>query len=333
MIRHILAGDVGGTKVLLRLAQISSAGAQVVRQQRFNSVEFADFESLLAQFMNGAPRVDAACFGVPGPVTENAAKLTNLPWFVDGVAIGDHFGIASVLLVNDFAAIGYGIDTLEPKDLLVLQAGNPLTGAPRAIAGAGTGLGVGFVYRCGATEIVVSTEGGSMNFAPGTALEIELLNFLQHRYGRVCVEQVVSGPGLANIYAFVCESEPQEPVLLESDDPPAAIAAAARINGNAAARQALEIFIRAYGAFAGDLALLSLSHGGVYIAGGIAVKQAANMKQGGFIAGFLDKARYRSLLETVPVYLVLNDEVGLIGAQNLAVRQLMEKLANIAPTR
>lgn len=318
---HILAGDVGGTKVLLRLSRIDAAGVALLAEQRFNSTDFPDFEALLERFLQNAPAIAVACLGVPGPVKDNAARLTNLPWFMDGAAIGRRFGIASVQLLNDFAAIGHGIAALAPEDLYILQAGTAQAGAARALLGAGTGLGVGFLFPCGEGEIVVPTEGGNVDFAPGTKMEIELLRFLRQRYGQVCVERVVSGPGLANIYAFVCEYEQHPPVLLESADPPAAIAEAAQSNTDVAACRALAMFIRAYGAFAGDLALLSLSHGGVYVAGGVAVKLATQMAQGGFIAGFLDKGRYRSLLETVPVYLVMNTEVGLLGAERLAARQ------------
>ena len=188
-------------------------------------------------------------------------------------------------LLNDFAAIGHGIAALAPEDVHILQAGAVQAGAARAVLGAGTGLGVGFLFPCGEDEIVVPSEGGNVDFSPGTEMEIELLRFLRQRYGQVCVERVVSGPGLANIYAFVCEYEQHQPVLLESADPPAAIAEAAQSNTDIAACHALAMFVRAYGAFAGDLALLSLSHGGVYIAGGIAAKLATQMAQGGFIAG------------------------------------------------
>ncbi|BBP04954.1 glucokinase [Sulfuriferula plumbiphila] len=320
--KHILAGDVGGTKVLLRLSRIDAIGCVLVREQRFSSADFPDFEALLAQFLLDAPAIAAACFGVPGPVKDNAARLTNLPWFVDGSAIGRRFGIISVRILNDFAAVGHGIAALPPEDLRVLQAGAAQDGAARAVLGAGTGLGVGFVFPCGEGEIVVPTEGGNVDFAPGTEMEIELLRFLRRRYGQVCVERVVSGPGLANIYAFVCEYGQHPPVLLESADPPAAIAEAAQSNTDVAASHALAMFIRAYGAFAGDLALLSLSRGGVYVAGGVAAKLATQMAQGGFVAGFLDKGRYRSLLETVPLYLVMNTEVGLLGAERLAARQV-----------
>jgi len=322
--RHILAGDVGGTKVLLRLSEVGTGGCSKVREQRYSSAEFHDFEALLADFLQSAPPVMSACFGVPGPVKENAARLTNLPWFVDGAGIGKQFGIASVKLINDFEAIGHGIPALKPQDLHVLQAGAPLEGAARAVLGAGTGLGVGFLFPCGDGEIVAPSEGGNVDFSPGNAMEIELLHFLRERYGQVCVERVVSGPGLANIYAFVCQYEQHPPLLLESADPPAAIAEAALAHNDIAASRALEMFIRAYGAFAGDLALLSLSRSGVYVAGGIAAKLATRMAQGGFLSGFLDKGRYRSLLETVPVYLVMNTEVGLLGAERLAVQQIPE---------
>jgi len=318
---HILAGDVGGTKVLLSLSEVDATGSSKVKEQRFDSPEFPDFETLLAHFLENTPPIFAACFGVPGPVKDNAARLTNLPWFVDGAAIGRRFGIASVQLLNDFAAVSHGIAALTPQDIQVLQTGAPQAGAARAVLGAGTGLGVGFLFPCGAGEIVMPSEGGNVDFSPGNDMEIELLRFLRRLYGQVCVERVVSGPGLANIYAFVCEYEQHRPVLLESADPPAAIAEAAQSKKDIAAKHALAMFFRAYGAFAGDLALLSLSHGGVYIAGGIAAKLAPEMTQGGFIGGFLDKGRYRSLLETVPVYLVMNTEVGLLGAERLAAHQ------------
>lgn len=319
-IAHILAGDVGGTKVLLRLAAVQNGRCEVVHEQRFDSADFTDFEVLLTVFLQDAPMLSAACFGVPGPVHGNVAKLTNLPWFVDGLRISQRFQIPQVLLVNDFAAIGHGIGTLASDDLAVLQAGQPLAGAARAVLGAGTGLGVGFVFACEQRDMVVPTEGGNVDFAPNDALEIELLVYLQSRFGHVCVERVVSGPGLANIYAFMCERGQVPATLLNSEDAPAAVAEAA-INGtDAMAEQALALFLHCYGAYAGNLALLSLAHGGVYVAGGIATKLLAQLQGGEFMRGFLSKGRYRGLLETIPVYVVKETKVGLLGAQQLAMR-------------
>jgi glucokinase len=319
-VAHILAADVGGTKVLLRLVAVQSGRCEVVREQRFDSAAFADFEALLAVFLQAAPRLSAACFGVPGPVHDNAAKLTNLPWFVDGLRISQLFQIPQVLLVNDFVAIGHGIGTLAPDDLVVLQTGQPLAGAARAVLGAGTGLGVGFVFACGQHDMVVPTEGGNVDFAPNDALEMELLRYLQSRFGHVCVERVVSGPGLANIYAFMCERSQLPATLLNCEDAPAAVATAAISGSDAMAEQALELFLRCYGAFAGNLALLSLAHGGVYVAGGIAAKLLSQLQRGTFMRGFLNKGRYRGLLEMIPVYAVTEARVGLQGAQQLALR-------------
>lgn len=315
---YILSADVGGTKVLLRLSALSPAGCQPVREARFHSAAHADFESMLAQFLAGAPTVAAACFGVPGPVVDNIAKLTNLPWWVDGAAISRRFNIPQVRLVNDFVAIGHGIGALAAPDLVILQPGAPRRHSACAVLGAGTGLGVGFVFPAETGVVVVPTEGGNVDFAPNSELEAELWRFLKARHGHVCVERVVSGPGLANIYAFLCEHAGQAAVLLAADDPPAAIATAAQAGTDRLAGQALDMFIRAYGAFAGNLALLSLSHGGVFVAGGIAAKLVDRLGSGGFMAGFLDKGRYRPLLETMPVSVVMNPLVGLLGAERLA---------------
>ena len=319
-VAHILAADVGGTKVLLRLAAVQGGHCEVVREQRFDSAAFSDFEALLTVFLQAAPTLSAACFGVPGPVHDNVAKLTNLPWFVDGLRISQLFQIPQVLLVNDFAAIGHGIGTLAADDLAVLQTGQPLVGAARAVLGAGTGLGVGFVFACGQRDMVVPTEGGNVDFAPNDALEIELLRYLQSRFGHVCVERVVSGPGLANIYAFMCERSQVPATLLNREDVWAAVATAAITGSDAMAEQALALFLHCYGAFAGNPALLSLAHGGVFVAGGIATKLLAQLQGGAFMRGFLRKGRYRGLLETIPVYVVKEAKVGLLGAQHLALR-------------
>jgi len=325
----ILAGDIGGTKTWLRLAESIPGGLRSVREQRFESAEFDGLVRMIQLFIasESTPiEIRSACFGVAGPVEGGRATLTNLPWSVDADEISQQCDIAAVRLINDFEAIGYGIEVLEDRDMVTLQIGRPVAKGPRAVLGAGTGLGVCLIVPDREHDQVIATEGGHVDFAPTDELQMGLLRFLQARFGHVSYERILSGPGLVNIYEFLQNTGAHQPAAalaqaLQTDGAAAAISQAALGDHDSCARAALQLFITIYGAQAGNLALMALARGGVYLAGGIAPKVVEEFRTGEFMRAFCAKGRFAALLSTIPVHVVLNPQVGLMGAALVASRQ------------
>lgn len=321
MQKTVLAGDIGGTKTWLRL----SCAGRVLREERFDSAAFAGLTPMVAGFLDDAAP-ESACFGVAGPVRGGSAQITNLPWRIDAAEIAARFAIPRVELINDFQAVAYGIEALAPGDLLTLQSGQVQQQGPRAVIGAGTGLGEGYlVWQDGAYRALPS-EGSHADFAPADELQAELWRWLKKRYGHVSWERVVSGPGLEVIYRFLRErGEMEESSLLAeamvAGDPAAAISDFALAHRDPLASAALDLFVAAYGAEAGNLALKILASGGVYVAGGIAPKIVERLEDGGFMRAFLNKGRFAGLLSGIPVQVVLNPQVGLLGAEVVANRR------------
>ncbi len=321
----ILAGDIGGTKTLLQLKE----GTEILFERRFDSNAFTTFDDVLASFLDqaageGRADVSAACIGVAGPVEGRRARVTNLPWRLDADALAARFGIPRLRLVNDFQAVGYGLETLGDDDLRVLQAGQPQPGAPRALIGAGTGLGEGILVWSGDHYEVLASEGGHVDFAPTDALQRALLAWLSERQPRVSYENIVSGPGLETLYRFHAahfagQASAELLAALDQGKGGAVISQAAG-QGDVLAGRTLDMFIKIYGAQAGNLALTCLAAGGVYVAGGIAPRMAERLGNGAFMAAFRDKGKMGELVARYPVYLVMNPRVGLQGAAEVAAR-------------
>ena len=342
----LLAGDTGGTKTILRLVEVSpDFELKTIYEERYPSQDFPDLVPMVKQFIAEAGKSTAqevtpekACFAIAGPVTNNTAKLTNLAWFLDGERLQEDLGIARVSLINDFAAVGYGILGLTKEDLFTLQAGKPNPEAPIGIIGAGTGLGQGFLVKQEDIYQVFASEGGHSDFAPRNELEFQLLKYLidKHDIQRVSVERVVSGLGIAAIYQFLRDRkmqrespdiaqmirswEEQAGQTEKSVDPGAVIGTAALEKRDRISEQTMQIFIEAYGAEAGNLALKLLPYGGLYVAGGIAPKILPLLQEGSFLLNFTQKGRMRSILTDIPVHIILNSQVGLIGAAISASR-------------
>lgn len=310
----LLGGDLGGTKTLLALVEALPDGSRrIVAEARYASRDWPDFGALLADFRARHPgAIAAACFGVAGPVDgpedRQTARLTYLPWRLDAQALADEFALGRVRIVNDFYAAASGIDSLPAEACTVLQAGSGVADAPRVVVGAGTGLGVAGVLRHGGETIVVPGEGGHQGFAPQSAQQAALWQYLFAQNGRVTSEDVVSGPGLARIHAFLGGGERS----------PAEIGAAALRGDDPLASGALSLWLEAYGAFAGDLALAWLARGGVWLAGGIAAKLMGAAQAAIFLAAFNAKREHRQLVESMPVVLVHEERLGLLGALALA---------------
>lgn len=321
----ILGADVGATNTRLALAESREGRPVVVTERGYLNAEFADFGRLIEAFVGDAvatlpagKRIDAACLGVAGPVEGRRVKLTNLPWALDADQLARSLGGARVALVNDFHAAASGIDALDARDLATLQPGEPLAHGPQVVIGAGSGLGVALRVWTGARHEVVAGEGGHVGFAPADAEQAALAEWLRARLGRVIVEHVVSGPGLARIHAFLCE---RRGVLAAPINDPARIASAALGGGDPLAAEALDLFIACYGAVAGDYALAAGARGGVYVAGGIAPKILARLRAGGFVRAFADKGVHAALAAKFPLHVVTNERLGLLGALALASRR------------
>lgn len=311
----ILGGDLGGTKTLLALAEPAPGGPRIVRQQRYASLDFASFDDLLADFLADSPLLAAACLGVAGPGDGRRARLTYLPWQIDAAALERRFGIGRVMLVNDFAAAAQGLDRLTASDLVTLRSVRPFAGAPRVVLGAGTGLGVAGLISTNGTYRAIPGEGGHIGFSPQTPEQGELWRWLLERNGRVTTEDIVSGPGLVRIHAFVSQRSENTGA---TSPLPEEIGRAALAGTDPSAVTALRLWLACFGAFAGDLALHWLADGGVYIAGGIAAKLLPHTDPAPFVDAFLAKREHRDLVAAMPIHLVTSENLGLLGALAVA---------------
>jgi glucokinase len=327
---RLFAADIGGTKTMLALAEADAESIGLVSEQRLENSAYDDLDALLdaflAQFGRAGSAIDAACCAVAGPVSADgrSARLTNRGWDIDADRISRLLDHATTRLINDFTAVGYGIDRLAETDIERIQAGQPRSGAPRVVIGPGTGLGVGWLVHNGERYQVYPSEGGHVDFAPNGALQRELLAWLVQRYhGHVSAERIVSGSGLVDIYRFLCERElaqgrGQLDPALAAPDPAAWVSNRAREVPGSLAGHALDLFVSVYGAVAGNLALTVLPYGGLYLAGGITPKIMDRLRDGRFLAAFNDKGRMSTLAATIPVAAVMNPAVGLLGALQAA---------------
>jgi len=325
----ILAGDVGGTKTALALFELRDGALVLEREATLPSREFPAFEDAVARFLDGGtrPAVEAACFGVAGPVVNGRSVTTNLPWQLDEATLAASIPARRVRLLNDLEATGYGVLTLPPTALEPLQRGAARRGNMVLIA-AGTGLGEALLIWDGQRHLVVASEGGHVDFAPRTDLETELLRFLRKELGRVSYERVLSGPGLYNVYRVLRDTGGlPEPSWLHdriaTGDPSAVVSEVGLAGGHPLCVQALDLFVSVYGAEAGNLALKALAVGGVFVGGGIAPKIRAKLADGTFVTAFCDKGRFAELMASIPVSLMLEPRAALLGAAHVA-RGLVE---------
>ena len=328
----ILAGDIGGTKVHLALYRFADGRLKAVRERRFSAQEFASLDAVVNAFLadGNTDKIDAACFGCPGPVRDGRLKLTNLPWALDARELARSLAIEHVFLINDLEANGYGIPELAPESVFTLHAGDAAAVGHRGLIAAGTGLGEALLIWDGKAHRPIASEGGHCDFAARTDREIALLEVLRRKlHGRVSWERVVSGLGIQNIYGFLRDVEKiDEPAWLRermaSDDPNAVIGACAEDGSSALCFETMQTFAAAYGAEAGNIALKVLATGGIYLGGGVAPKILKTLASGGFMQAFLDKGRLSPLLESIPVRVILDESCALLGAAAFAEARAAE---------
>lgn len=328
----VLAADVGGTHATFRISeQLADGSFLTVAEKSYSSREFENFDSLMTRLFSSSdtlaarPQLAAACIAVAGPVENGVATLTNLGWKVNAADIEKKFALKSLRLINDFHAAGHGVMTLGEQSLISLQAAEPVANGTVAVIGAGTGLGVAILERDGEGYRVLPSEAGHADFAPTDELQDQLMIYLRRTYGRVSWERVISGPGLMRIFSFLQDSgygvpskQMQEATQRSIIDYAGVISDFGIHKRDQLAVRALDLFINAYGSFAGNIALTTLARGGVYIAGGVAPQIVGRMKEGGFRRAFTGKGTFASLLSGIPVKVVMDAQVGLRGALRVA---------------
>jgi len=323
----ILAGDIGATNTRLALFDGTPERSYPIAEQIYASHDYPGLEAIASQFVRGAnASITSACFGVAGPVKDGRSSTTNLAWIVDSRDLARDLRLSFVALLNDLEASAHGLPWLRPDEIVVLQEGAPDAAGHRALIAAGTGLGEAGLYWDGRRHRPFATEGEHASFAPSDEIEIDLLRHLIRRYEQVSWERVLSGPGLVNIYSFLRDSgRGEEPSWLadeiSSGEPAAVISTVALAGRSRLCSDALDLFVTLYGAETGNLALKVMATGGVYVGGGIAPKILTRLRGPAFVKAFVAKGRMRPLLEAMPLRVVLNDSLALLGAARYAASE------------
>jgi glucokinase len=319
----ILAGDIGGTKTLLGLFDALPARPRPVLVRSFGTLDHPDLPTMIAEFLRAEDAgeanvahgaIETACFGVAGPVVDDTVKVTNVPWFVDARRVAAALGVTRVSLLNDLEALAHAVPVLRESETHALQEGEAMRGGNIGLIAAGTGLGQALLHNVDGRFLPSASEAGHADFAPRTEREIALTRDLTQRYGRADVEHVISGRGLINIHRVAHAQPCAAGVNLESPDAPAAMSAAAMERRCAGCVETLDMFVEAYGAETGNLALRSVSTGGMYVGGGIAPKILPLLTTGVFMRTFRAKPPLDPMLSAMPVKVILNAESGLLGA-------------------
>ncbi len=316
-----LAADVGGTKTLIGVFAPGSARPEPRIVREYATLDFDSLHDLVTTFLDetGATGIRAAAFGVAGPVTGLVARMVNVPWVADAAPVGEELN-CPVALLNDLEAMAHAVPVLEPDELATLQEGILMPTGNAALIAAGTGLGEALLHNIDGRFVPSASEGGHADFAARTSRELAFVADLSASLGRVDHDRVISGPGLANLFRFTHRD--RTCAIVDPDDD--AVTLPARVSESALARRcpacmdALDMFVDAYGAEAGNLALRSVATAGVYLGGGIAPKLLQALESGRFMDAFRDKEPLADMLRTIPVRVILNPSAGLLGAATFA---------------
>jgi len=321
----ILAGDLGGTKTVLALYRNDAPMNQPTHVHRFASGAYDSLESIIEEFLaSHSLEPKAACFGVAGPVVANKARITNLPWIIRAASLSECFSIPTVKLINDVEATAAAVPHFQAEDLFVLNKGTRDPFGTIAVVAPGTGLGIGFLVWVGDRYRPFPTEGGHVSFAPKTHEEWELLGFLEKRFGHVSFERVCSGSGIPNIYEYLRStgrySEPEDvrKIITAASDPTPEIVTRGVDGEVEICTATVDMFIRILGGVLGNVALMVLATGGLYLGGGIPPRILKRLQRGDFLASLTDKGRFTELCSNIPVHVILDSQSALHGAAHRA---------------
>jgi glucokinase len=319
----LLAGDIGGTKTNVGIYSTDKGPREPLVESTLPSARFSSLEELVSEFLSQVSiQIERASFGVAGPVVAGRARITNLPWVIEEARVRDTLHLESVRLFNDLEAIAHGVTMIEKDDFYTLNEGKNIPRGTLAVIAPGTGLGEAFLIWEGERYRVYPSEGGHTDFGPNSDLEIDLLRYLRKKFGHVSLERICSGQGLSNIYAYLKESGyAEEPAwlaeqLAATDDPTPIIVNTALNDERRCelCHAAIEIFISALGAEAGNLALKVMATGGVYLGGGIPPRIISLLDEEAFMECFTNKGRFSELVTRIPVHVICNPKIALIGA-------------------
>jgi glucokinase len=311
----ILAGDIGGTKTNLGLFDVANGTLAKATDKRYPSREHAGLEEIVKDFLSvtGA-KVSAASFGIAGPVVDNKVHAGNLPWVVDGATMAKLVGLPRVRLMNDLEAAAYGIAVMRPQDLEMLYAGVPEPRTHRAVIAAGTGLGEALLFWDGEKHVPMATEAGHADFAPHTEQHADLWKFVKSRGQFASAELILSGRGFKTVHEFLGPAVKHPGFDDPAVDQAPTITRLGLSGECPVCVKTLDLWVEIYGSEAGNLAVRSVARGGIYVAGGIAVKILPKMKDGRFVAAARDKEKMQDFLTKVPIHVVLDEECPLKGA-------------------
>lgn len=321
----ILAGDIGGTKTNLALLDDKDGDYYFIRQATYPSQKYTHLQEIVIEFLAGSAHLYdttaqlAACFAIAGPVVDGVCHTTNLPWVVDARSLSQVLGIQQVYLLNDLEANAWAIEILTPESLYELYPGSGIRVGNRAVVSPGTGLGEAGIYWDGTRYLPFACEGGHCEFGPRNEVQIDLCRYIYRKFGHASYERVLSGPGLVNIYHFFKEELGRaEPAWLKEallmDDPAKVITQCALNKSSELCDDVLNLFVSILGAESSNTVLEFMATGGVYLGGGIPPKILPKLKEPLFYAGFVDKGRFGSFLEAVPIRVILDDKASLKGA-------------------
>ena len=311
-----LIGDIGRTNARFGLVREGQKGYQSVAT--YQVADHPDSGDVLNHLMadikrmglaNGAPQI--ACFAVAGPPHLDTISFTNSPWAFSRDIVCQHTGVERAHIINDFAAVARALPALTDADLIQIGGGSPQPSAPKVALGPGTGLGVaGLLQHTSGDAIVVTGEGGHVDFAPVTAVEAAVLKFLRARFGRVSIERLCCGDGIVNIYQALADHRGAKATFTRAAD----IGEAAQRGDDPLARETMAMFFAVLGSSAGNFALTFGALGGVYVAGGIAPRYIDLLRRSDFRARFLAKGRFADYLSVIPTYIITHEGIGLLGA-------------------
>lgn len=309
MTQYALVGDVGGTNARLALCTLSDG--TIVQAKTFSGLEFDSLEAVIVHYLKEVNvSVNEACIAIACPITGDWVAMTNHTWEFSIAEMKKNLGLASLEVINDFTAVSMAIPMMKQDDLIQLGGDAPVDGQPIAVYGAGTGLGVAHLVHVNQRWISLPGEGGHVDFAPNSEEEDIILEVLRAEIGHVSAERILSGPGLVNLYRAIVKADNRIPEPYKPSD----ITERAQQDSCTDCRRALSLFCVILGRFGGNLALNMGTYGGVYIAGGIVPRFLEFFKASGFRGGFEDKGRFKDYLSTIPAYLIMHDNPGLLGS-------------------
>jgi len=326
----IIAGDVGGTKARIGLFERRAGKVELIVSDQYASKDFSSLEDILIMFLETyrgslSGKIEAACFGLPGPVVNGRIKVTNLPWEVSQSEVGARLKFPKVKLVNDLVSTAAAIPTFEPSSLTCIYEGEGSVDRAGScvVVAPGTGIGHSLIHREAGWSVLLASEGGHANFAPTNEIEIDLLRYLQSKMPHVSVESVLCGPGIVNIYSFLRDTKraPEPAGDRAPDAPPvtASVIATRALEGTSdLATETMNMFCSILGSHCSNIVLTYLSTGGVYLGGGIPPKISPFLLNGRFMEGYLKKGKQRERVEATPVFIVNDDFAALYGSAAIA---------------